>query len=263
MIDNRIVGTGLFILSLIFQCSMTQADRLPSRYERDVADTVDYYQDQAHADFLPDFRAAHEHYPPKQLALLVFKQEKVMELWANDAKNHWAFIREFDVLAASGGPGPKLREGDRQVPEGIYHITTLNPYSKFDLSMMIDYPDAFDRLHARIDHRQHVGGNIFIHGRNVSTGCVAIGDHAIEDLFVLVYEVGMKNVQVIIASNDLRVGPPIMAKYAPVWMSDLNRKIIAALKHFPAIRYDDEQELEQDNDHSDDDEYGGAIRTHV
>lgn len=209
-------------------------------YVQDLQDTVADYQRQAHYDLMPDFALAHEHYPPQKLALLIFKDERVIELWAGHGKT-WSYIRDFDILGASGGPGPKLRSGDRQVPEGVYKITMLNPYSKYDLSLMINYPDAFDRLHARLDHRDHLGGDIFIHGGNCSIGCVAIGNHAIEDLFVLVYEVGKKNVKVIIAPNDLRVAPPILAKHSPRWIKSLNRQIKSALAAFPLHKVDAHQ----------------------
>ena len=97
-------------------------------------------------ELLPFFQRAGVQFPPKQLALLIFKKNQRLDLWAKDA-NHkgWVQIRSFSILAASGNPGPKLEEGDHQVPEGIYHITRLNPYSHFDLSMGLDYPNAFDR----------------------------------------------------------------------------------------------------------------------
>lgn len=190
------------------------------------------HKDQAHADFIPDFQRAGIAYPPKELALLVFKQEKDLELWARDGKR-WAYIRSIDILAASGGPGPKLRSGDLQVPEGIYKISALNPFSHYDLSLMINYPDAYDKVHAQMDHRHDLGGNIFIHGGHVSVGCIAIGDHLVEDLFVLVYEVGTDNVRVIIAPNDLRLGPPLIARRHPAWISELEYRISAALRQFP------------------------------
>lgn len=203
------------------------------RYHRtDINGVIADHKDQAHADFLPDFEQAGVSYPPKKLALLVFKEEKDLELWANDGKR-WVFIRNIDILAASGRPGPKLRSGDFQVPEGIYKISALNPFSHYDLSLMINYPDAYDKVHAQLDHRHDLGGNIFIHGGHVSIGCIAIGDHFIEDLFVLVYEVGVDNVKVIIAPNDLRIGPPAIARRHPKWVDDLEYRISTALKQFP------------------------------
>ena len=53
-------------------------------------------------------------YPPARVALLTFKAEKEMELWA-DSGGTWAQVRSYPIAAASGGAGPKLREGDRQV----------------------------------------------------------------------------------------------------------------------------------------------------
>src|SRR5436190_607476 len=80
----------------------------------------------------------------------------------------WRFVREYPVMAASGGRGPKLREGDGQVPEGMYTIDWLNPNSSYHLSMHVDYPNAFDRAHAADDGRTALGGAIMIHGRDVS-----------------------------------------------------------------------------------------------
>lgn len=91
------------------------------------------------------------------------------------------------MLAASGGPGPKLREGDLQVPEGVYRLTAFNPNSSYHLSLRVDYPNAEDRAAedravARSDRRTSLGGDIFIHGKAVSIGCLAIGDPGIEEL---------------------------------------------------------------------------------
>lgn len=149
-------------------------------------------------------------YPPERIAILVFKEEKQLSLWA-DGK----FIRHYAVTAASGHAGPKLREGDRQVPEGIYRIEYLNPNSSYHLSMKVSYPNDFDRRMARRDRRTRLGGDIFIHGKAVSIGCVAVGDRAIEELFELVKATGASKVRVIIAPNDLRSERPIRHPDAP------------------------------------------------
>jgi murein L,D-transpeptidase YafK len=117
------------------------------------------------------------------------------------------FIHSYSVLAASGHNGPKLREGDRQVPEGFYRITSLNPNSSYHLSIKLNYPNAFDQQHADEEGRDHLGGDIFIHGKAASIGCLAMGDPAIEELFVMVEKVGRSNVQVIIAPHDPRQIP--------------------------------------------------------
>lgn len=142
-------------------------------------------------------------YPPKQLAFLAFKQERILEVWQKQ-HHQWHPIKIFPILGASGTLGPKLREGDMQVPEGIYRITWLNHQSAFHLSLKLNYPNAFDRKYARQEGRTKPGTNIFIHGEDVSTGCIAIGNPAIEELFYLVKASGQKNIRVIIAPFDFR-----------------------------------------------------------
>jgi len=182
------------------------------------------------------FRSAFHHakltYPPKQLALLIFKKDRKLEVYARN-KRAWHYIKSFHIYAASGVSGPKLRSGDRQVPEGVYRIIGLNPNSRFDLSMHLNYPNAFDRQEARYDHRQHLGGDIFIHGSNRSIGCVAIGDAGIEKLFPLVAKVGTSDVKVIIAPDDMR-RESIRSSYVhPRWTPQLYRRIRLALRAFP------------------------------
>ncbi len=145
----------------------------------------------------------------------------------------WRHIKNYPVLAASGHAGPKLKEFDLQVPEGIYHITALNPNSLFHLSMRVNYPNRYDLAHAEKEGRKHLGGDIYIHGSNLSIGCVAVGDQSIDQLFVLAYEIGIQNIKVIIAPNDLRRQPPIVHPKAPQWTQELYAKIKTALQRYP------------------------------
>jgi murein L,D-transpeptidase YafK len=133
-----------------------------------------------------------------------FKREKVVHLYAAGETEAPRFVHAYPVLAASGQLGPKLAEGDRQVPEGIYRIESLNPNSRFHLSLRLDYPNQFDRARAQEEGRQELGGDIMIDGAASSIGCLAIGDPAIEELFVLVADVGRENVSVILSPVDLR-----------------------------------------------------------
>ena len=71
--------------------------------------------------------------PPNQLMLLAFKQERKLEIWGRGV-GRWHRIAIYPILAASGRPGPKLVEGDRQVPEGIYPISALNAASNYHLA---------------------------------------------------------------------------------------------------------------------------------
>lgn len=198
---------------------------------------IDFYKTISREKLTPFFQHAGVQFPPQQLALLIYKKNQRLDIWAKDAQHrHWVPIRSFEVLAASGDSGPKLLEGDGQVPEGIYHISHLNPYSHFDLSMELDYPNAFDRAQAKQDGRDHLGGDIFIHGGDRSIGCIAIGDEAIEQLFPLVAMVGVAHVQVIIAPNDFRWHTSNMAAVHPRWVEDLYQRIDRALNQFSSLQ---------------------------
>jgi hypothetical protein len=143
--------------------------------------------------------------PPRELALLAFKDTRRLALYARDETSQpWRHVTTYRVLGASGGPGPKLREGDQQVPEGVYRVTLLNPNSRFHLSLRLDYPNAFDRQMALADGREQLGGDVMIHGTAASIGCLAMGNQAAEDLFVLAAWVGIDNIRVVICPTDFR-----------------------------------------------------------
>jgi hypothetical protein len=205
---------------------------LQIRGPRSVADVLAKYGPAARARLTPHFRKAGVSWPPREIAFLVLKQERRMAVWARGGGT-WKFIRNYPILAASGHAGPKLREGDLQVPEGVYRIEHLNPNSSYHLSMKVSYPNAFDRRMAQRDGRTRLGGDIFIHGKAVSIGCVALGDPAIEELFTLVAETGHSKVRVILAPNDLRVAGPVFHDSPPRWVRDLYRTVAAALAEFP------------------------------
>jgi len=198
-----------------------------------VEDVLREYGPAAEQRLRPSFVQAGLPYPPARVTLLVFKQEKVLEFWA-EGNGRRAFVRSYPILAASGRAGPKLREGDRQVPEGIYQIIALNPNSSYHLSMQVDYPNRFDREKAAGEGRTNLGGEIFIHGKAVSIGCIAVGDEAIEELFCLVARVGAPHVKVIIAPSDLRRGPAVAdLATQPRWVPELYARLAAELRAFP------------------------------
>jgi L,D-transpeptidase-like protein len=180
----------------------------------------------------PHFLAARTAFPPHRSALIAFKDQCRLELHAacNDAP--WRLVRAYRILAASGKLGPKLQEGDRQVPEGVYRITLLNANSKFHVSLRLDYPNALDREMALADGRTDLGCDIMIHGRSASIGCLAVGDAAAEELFTLAAAVKPENITVIIAPSDLRTSPAAIAPGMPSWTSRLYAELREALAPF-------------------------------
>ena len=121
-----------------------------------------------------------------RIYLRAFKTEKKIELWAkNISDSVFVQIKEFPICDLSGGIGPKRRYRDLQVPEGFYHIAKLNPYSRYYLSMQINYPNGSDSIRGV---RRHLGNEIFIHGACLSSGCMPITNDKIKELFVYCIE---------------------------------------------------------------------------
>ncbi|MCX6236142.1 MAG: hypothetical protein NTY07_01070 [Bacteroidia bacterium] len=121
-----------------------------------------------------------------RIYLRAFKTEKKIELWAkNSFDSIFVLIKEFSICDLSGSIGPKRRYRDLQVPEGFYHIAKQNPYSKYYLSMQINYPNASDSIRGV---HGHLGNEIFIHGSCLSSGCIPITDDKIKELFVYCIE---------------------------------------------------------------------------
>ena len=199
--------------------------------QRTVEDILQGYVAYATRKLNRYFAKAKVSYPPREVTFLALKQEKKLELWARDS-GEFRFIRNYDIRAASGVSGPKLRQGDRQVPEGIYRIEGLNPNSHYHLSIKLNYPNEFDLFHAWQEGRADPGSDIFIHGKAASIGCLAMGDEAIEELFVLTALVGAENVKVVIASHDPRADPleadsEELPEWAPELYSIISREIKA------------------------------------
>lgn len=165
-------------------------------------------------------------YPLKSFTLLAIKDASLLQLFAHDSSGRAIHIKDYPVLAESGTPGPKLREGDGQIPEGVYNVNFLNPNSLYHLSLRLNYPNEFDQQMARRDGRTQLGGDIMVHGRNVSIGCIAIGDPGIEEIFCLAARAGMQNIKVVIVQTDWRA-KPFDAKMikGPAWLPELYAKL--------------------------------------
>src|SRR5256885_1614325 len=74
------------------------------------------------------------------IMLRIFKEESTLEVWKLEkATGRYAFLKNYDICAWSGVLGPKVREGDRQAPEGFYTIrpAQMNPNSNYYLSFNI------------------------------------------------------------------------------------------------------------------------------
>src|SRR5687768_8530412 len=94
---------------------------------RTIDGVVAQYGPSARARLRPAFERAGIDYPPRRVWLLGLKEESRLELWAgNRSRVH---VKDYPILARSGVAGPKRREGDLQIPEGLYRVSWLNPNS--------------------------------------------------------------------------------------------------------------------------------------
>ena len=133
--------------------------------------------------------------PPELLSLLrqkkmpksspivvrVFKEEAELEVWKQDSSGLFQILKTYPICRWSGDLGPKLWEGDRQAPEGFYTITPelMNPNSDYYLAINVGYPNSFDKANKRD------GSLLMIHGDCSSSGCYAMTDEQISEIYSL------------------------------------------------------------------------------
>jgi hypothetical protein len=200
------------------------------RGKKTVSERVAEFGDAVHGRLAPRFNELRVPYPPEKIIFVGIKQEQILEVWISGKSGLYEYLATYPILGASGRLGPKLVEGDGQVPEGIYRIDSLNPNSLYHLALRVDYPNRFDRAKGSLDGRDALGSDIMIHGKSVSIGCLAMGDQAAEDLFVMAAESGTENITVILSPVDFRIRslPATMPKIPP-WTAELYSDIRSEL----------------------------------
>jgi len=144
-------------------------------------------------------------FPPEQLFIRAYKEEKKLEIWGGNPAG-FVLLKTYDICTVPGVPGPKIRQGDKQVPEGFYMIDSINPDSEFHLSLRINYPNAADTVRSR--EEKDPGGDIFIHGDCYSVGCLPMEDAPMEEIFWIVVRFlnryADKKVRVLVLPFDLQ-----------------------------------------------------------
>ncbi len=199
-----------------------------------IAERLAEFGDAARSRMLPHFLRAGVAYPPTKVVLVGLKAERQVQLYAAGRDDKLKFVRKYPVLAAAGGPGPKLREGDRQVPEGLYPIRYLNPNSAAYVSLMIGYPNRFDRARAREEGRRSLGGQIVIHGPTTGTaGCLAMRAGVVEELFTLAADAGVSNTRIVLSPLDFRHSKPPATVMRSPWNRALYARIAGQLAKLP------------------------------
>jgi murein L,D-transpeptidase YafK len=115
------------------------------------------------------------------ILMRVFKEEAELEVWKQDSTGRFEILKTYPICRWSGDLGPKLREGDRQAPEGFYRITPnlMNPNSNYYLAINTGFPNSFDKANGR------EGSLLMIHGDCLSVGCFAMTDGQISEIYSL------------------------------------------------------------------------------
>ncbi|MEQ8909758.1 MAG: L,D-transpeptidase family protein [Vicingaceae bacterium] len=173
---------------------------------------------------------------PNEIVLTAFKEEKILQVYSKDY-NGIKLIKEYPFTAFSGELGPKLKEGDRQIPEGIYEVEYLNPNSSFYLSIKVSYPNEFDKSKTELSNFADMGGDIFIHGKSATIGCIPIGDEAIEEVFVLTQKAINNKVKVIISPRDFRTNTEYPSIAGIEWENELYELIEKEINTLPNNAY--------------------------
>jgi murein L,D-transpeptidase YafK len=111
----------------------------------------------------------------------IFKQDSELELWMQ-RDGRFELFATYPICFWSGRLGPKLREGDRQAPEGLYTVgpQQLYPKGRRPRSFDIGFPNTFDQSLAR------TGSYIFVHGGCSSIGCFAMTDPVMDEIYGLI-----------------------------------------------------------------------------
>jgi murein L,D-transpeptidase YafK len=124
--------------------------------------------------------------------IVINKQEHTLELKAGEDT-----LASYKVALGPGGPGPKLREGDKVTPVGRYHVMMHQP-SQYRVFLRLDYPNADDvrrfaalKASGDLPKSAKIGSDIGIHGPPVAMpdadkpglkaydwtwGCIALDD---------------------------------------------------------------------------------------
>ena len=140
----------------------------------------------------------------------IFKQESELEIWKEDKTGRFALLKTYPICRWSGDLGPKIKQGDRQAPEGFYTITPglMNPNSNYYLAINTGFPNAYDRANGR------TGAFLMIHGDCSSAGCYAMTDEQVAEIYALARESffgGQKSFQ--IQAYPFKMTPLNMAKH--------------------------------------------------
>ncbi|WP_372493136.1 hypothetical protein [Aliihoeflea aestuarii] len=148
--------------------------------------------------------------PKSPVLVRIFKQESELEIWKQDRNGRYALLKTYPMCRWSGQLGPKTRAGDRQAPEGFYHVSAnmLNPRSQYHLAFNLGYPNQLEAA------RGYTGEALMVHGACSSSGCYAMTDEGVGEIYAVVRDAlkgGQSAFQV--QAFPFRMTPRNMAKH--------------------------------------------------
>lgn len=168
------------------------------------------------------------------MVVRIFKEEAELEVWKwRKLDRQYALYKKYDICAYSGELGPKIKEGDRQAPEGFYTIVPglMNPKSNYYLAFNLGFPNAFDRAHKR------TGSHLMVHGSCSSRGCYAMEDDQIEEIYQLgreSFSAGQRSFQV--QAFPFRLTKANLSKHANNRHIEFWRMLKDGYDHFEATK---------------------------
>lgn len=171
-----------------------------------------------------------------QMYIVAYKEEGKLEVWLkNKSQSAYSLFKSYDFSAHSGKLGPKIKEGDLQTPEGYYAINAFNPQSNFYLSLGVNYPNQADLFRSG---KNKPGGDIYIHGNQVTVGCIPLTDDKIKEVYVLATEsrnAGQKEIPVSIypfrmTNENVKSKLPLYPQQKLFW-TNLQEGYVYFVKH--------------------------------
>jgi murein L,D-transpeptidase YafK len=151
-------------------------------YQRSIPKVMDL-MNRKEDTLMKQFREKGLVWPARYVYIRSFKYDSELEVWVKNSKeDRYQLFKTYKICALAGTLGPKRMAGDYQVPEGFYYINEFNPKSEYHFALGLNYPNASDHI---LSDSIQPGGDIYIHGSCVTTGCIPITDGQIEELYVL------------------------------------------------------------------------------
>jgi murein L,D-transpeptidase YafK len=163
----------------------------------------------------------------------IYKEESELEVWKLREDGRFYLLKTYPICNWSGKLGPKVREGDGQAPEGFYTIAPqqMNPKSQYYLAFNIGFPNPYDKSNRR------TGSALMVHGGCGSSGCYAMTDALMEEVYALMREAFEGGQTVVhVHAFPFRMSKANMARHAKSEWSGFWRTLKEGYDYFELTR---------------------------